>query len=314
MSLTGPACGPGASQNFPASAEVSGRPRWRVAFDQMSAWAEWGWDALRRLGPVVYADDGIYGVPAYYVTRREDILAAALDTEALVRVDDLFPPRYRRIVEPLLVPSALNEDMPAELRRRAAAVIRTAAPGDLGNAFAAQVFLALCGIAHERELPQAISERRTWLLAALTDQLDGDAQVIDALREVINAGFIGVAYAAQFAIVDLSNNPALADELRADPSSIAAFVDDLLRNRSPIPTIVRRATGATRIAGVDIPQGAQVELCIGALGHSPGHLEFGAGTHRCIGRHLSTPALTVFVGEWLDHVAAGDAWWPKMLG
>lgn len=273
----------------------------------MSRFWDTFWGTVRAMGPVAFVEKGgVHGVPAYHVTRREDILAGLLDSGRLVRVESSIPPHHRRVAQPLLVPPALDE-LPVDLRRRATAVINTATalavagrevtPDGIGNMFAEQVFLGLCGIEHDRDLPDAVSERRTWFLAGLVDHFT-DAEVIEVVEYLVGSGFLGISYCVQFAL-GLLNDAAVCGALRADPQLIAEFVDELFRRHSPFPAALRTATAPVTIGDVSIPECSQVELCIGALDPGPGHLEFGAGVHRCMGRHLSTLALTVFIEEWL---------------
>lgn len=279
---------------------------WHDAYDEMIHLSA-NWELVRGFGPVSFHERALHGVPAYVVTTRDDILAVLLDPETFERPMVSIPPRCRRVTEPLLAPHALGE-MPQELQRRAAAVIEAAramvvaghevTPADIGNAYAEEVFSALCGMQRDGDLARAVADRRTPFLAALADAL-GDAEAIVVVQYLVAAGLTGLARDVQFALVDLLNDAALCDQLRADPQRVAEFVDHHFRRRSAFPTIIRTTMRATTLAGVDIPKDARVELCIGALDRSPGHLEFGAGMHRCIGRHLSTLALRVFVGEWL---------------
>ncbi len=288
---------------------------WHATYDYMDALAESGWKRLRAKGSVVFVDRGLHGVPTYYVMRRADVLEVLRDSTTFVRVGDTTPAPYRLAAQRLLAPPALDEVMPDALRERATLVINTATaltaageevtPADIGNMFAEYTFLALCGIAHDEELPQAVAERRTRFLLELSDRLTDDAEVIKTVECLVLAGALGISYAVQFALVDLSRYPARCQELRrAETECVAEFVDEQLRRRSPIPTAVRNTTTAVTIAGVRIPEGSRVELCLAPEDNErpSGHLEFGAGVHRCIGRHLSRMALTVFIEQWLRMV------------
>jgi Cytochrome P450 len=223
-----------------------------------------------------------------------------------------------------LVPLNLHPNSPRLrfLRERAAAVITTVPSchagvsglifsarrssrevtfGDVGEQFADQVFLALAGISHHSELPQAISERRTPFLAKLAnDHSLADDEVAEIMDYLVIAGHRGIVLAIKFVLEQFQARPALSDELRRDPQRTADFVDEVFRTQPAFPTIVRSNTEAVTVAGVEIPAGSRVELCIGALAHAPGgRLDFGAGVHQCMGRHLSKMAIHAFVEEWL---------------
>jgi cytochrome P450 len=122
-----------------------------------------GWAALRDLGPVV-AGDGWY-----YLTRREDVLAALRNPglfsssrtfDGLISPVPLIPlacdppdhQRYRRILHPFFSPQTLGALLPS-LREQAAGIIDAIAArnecevmADLATPYPSQVFLTLFGL------------------------------------------------------------------------------------------------------------------------------------------------------------------------
>jgi cytochrome P450 len=102
----------------------------------------------------------------------------------------------------------------------------------------------------------------------------------------------------------LAEQPALADELRADPGGIPNFVEECLRLEGPIKSTHRLALQDTRIGDVDVPAGTVVLGLIGAANRDPRvfedpdrfdaqrrnarrHIAFGHGEHFCPGASLA---------------------------
>jgi cytochrome P450 len=102
----------------------------------------------------------------------------------------------------------------------------------------------------------------------------------------------------------LSEQPALAEQLRVDPGAIPNFVEECLRLEGPIKGSFRLALRDTTVAGVDIPAGAIVMATIGAANRDPRVFEdpdlfdatrsnarrniaFGHGEHFCPGASLA---------------------------
>ncbi|ETZ99286.1 putative cytochrome P450 [Mycobacterium kansasii 824] len=98
-----------------------------------------GWKTLRDAGPVVFMNGW------YYLTRREDVLAALRNTKAFSSREALQPPgnplpvvplafdppehtRYRRILQPYFSPAALAKVRPT-LLTHTIAMIDALAPG-----------------------------------------------------------------------------------------------------------------------------------------------------------------------------------------
>jgi len=102
----------------------------------------------------------------------------------------------------------------------------------------------------------------------------------------------------------LAEQPALADELRANPEAIRNFIEECLRLESPIKGPFRLALRDTKLAGVDIPAGSILMAMNGAANRDPRvfadgdrfdakranarrNIAFGHGEHFCPGASLA---------------------------
>jgi len=102
----------------------------------------------------------------------------------------------------------------------------------------------------------------------------------------------------------LAEQPALADELRADPGGIPNFVEECLRLEGPIKSTFRLALVDTKIGDVEVPAGTIVMASVGAANRDPRvfddpdrfdpkranarrNVAFGHGEHFCPGASLA---------------------------
>jgi cytochrome P450 len=157
-----------------------------------------GWKTLRDAGPVVFMNG------AYYLTQREDVLAALRNPKIFSSRLALQPPgsqlpvvplafdppehtRYRKILQPYFSPHGLHESLPV-LRRHAADMIDVIATGgecevmaDLARLYPFQVFLDLYG------LPLADRDRLiAWKDAVIADKPAPIEAGIAAARELFD--------------------------------------------------------------------------------------------------------------------------------
>jgi len=121
------------------------------------------------------------------------------------------------------------------------------------------------------------------------------------------------------AMILLVEHSDLEDRLYAQPDLIGAFVEEVLRLRAPAPGILRRAKTDIDVRGVNIPQGALVQLMVGAANYDPSvfldpyavdlqrpsvqaHLSFGSGRHFCIGSMLARKEMAIALTEILKRM------------
>src|ERR1700744_1759503 len=132
------------------------------------------------------------------------------------------------------------------------------------------------------------------------------------------AGLDTVTSAIGAAMLELARRPGLRQRLRKNPDQISVFVEELVRLESSAPVVPRVTTEDVTIAGITLPAGSRVRLCLGAInrdgsdaisgndivmdGKVHKHWGFGGGPHRCVGSHLARMELNVVVTEWLSRI------------
>jgi cytochrome P450 family 144 len=118
----------------------------------------------------------------------------------------------------------------------------------------------------------------------------------------------------------LATRPDIQQALRADPSLVKEFVEEVLRFQPSVQAIVRKAHEDIELAGVSIPAGSHVILCTGSANRDSEfwdkpdefrldrknsgrqHFTFGYGRHLCIGMHLARRELAVAIRILLERL------------
>jgi len=119
------------------------------------------------------------------------------------------------------------------------------------------------------------------------------------------------------------DQPGLQDQLRADPSRIPAFLEEVLRLEGSTKMTARLARRDTHIGDLEVPAGTKVMLALAAANRDPRrwddpqafqfdrpkikeHLAFGRGAHVCVGAPLARVEVRVLLEKFLEHTAHID--------
>ena len=110
------------------------------------------------------------------------------------------------------------------------------------------------------------------------------------------------------------------EAVRADRKLIDAAIEESLRWNPTNPTFSRVALNDTPLGDMVIPQGAVLDICLGAANRDPArwdnpdvfdmhrpfqqHLGTGIGAHMCLGRFVAQAEMNVTINRLLDHFPA----------
>lgn len=114
----------------------------------------------------------------------------------------------------------------------------------------------------------------------------------------------------------LMNHTHFWDACREDRKLLDQAVEEGLRWRATDPVFPRLCTQDTEVAGVLVPAGARVHLCLGAANHDPDvfknpeeydifrdkshQMGFGFGPHRCLGMDVARQEMIVAINGLMD--------------
>jgi cytochrome P450 len=128
---------------------------------------------------------------------------------------------------------------------------------------------------------------------------DQEAELVGTLASTYGASHITTTDTVGNALRMLLGHPEQWELLRVRPELVPNAIEEVLRYESPVPTLFRRTTRPVTVAGVRLPEGADVLLAFASANRdedrypdagrfdvtrSPTrHFGFGAGVHTCVG-------------------------------
>lgn len=156
----------------------------------------------------------------------------------------------------------------------------------------------------------------------VTAEIDGekltDEAIYSFLRLLLPAGLETTYRSSGNLLYLLLTHPEQLAALQRDRDLIGPAIEEGLRFETPLTTVQRSATRPTELGGVDIPEGAIIDVCIGSANRDETrwedperfdifrkrvpHISFAAGEHTCMGLHLARMETRVALECLLDRV------------
>ncbi|MGE2726035.1 cytochrome P450 [Mycolicibacterium pulveris] len=156
----------------------------------------------------------------------------------------------------------------------------------------------------------------------VTAEIDGeklsDEAIYSFLRLLLPAGLETTYRSSGNLLYLLLTHPEQFRAVQQDRELIGPAIEEGLRFETPLTTVQRSATEATELAGVEIPQGAIIDVCIGSANRDENrwerseefdifrdrtpHISFAAGEHTCMGLHLARMETRVALECLLDRL------------
>lgn len=176
-----------------------------------------------------------------------------------------------------------------------------------------------------RRLGPLLSERTTGRATDVISQLASVAHALPTedllafLLFLVPAGIESTFRSIGNVFHALLTHPDQLRMVQRDRSLLTRAVDEVLRWQPSVGVVLRTATEAVDLAGVRIPEGADVVVCVAAAnrderiyGHPDDfdimrvertpHLTFGFGVHACIGAQLARYELTTLLDVVLEQL------------
>jgi cytochrome P450 len=153
-------------------------------------------------------------------------------------------------------------------------------------------------------------------------EIDGekltDEAIISFLRLLLPAGLETTYRSSGNLLALLLTHTDQLEELQADRDLIPAAIEEGIRYETPLVLVTRNTTRDVEMHGITIPEGAQVNLCMGSANrddkrwenpnafdiHRPrrAHISFAGGIHSCLGMHLARVETKAMLNSIFDRV------------
>jgi cytochrome P450 len=143
-------------------------------------------------------------------------------------------------------------------------------------------------------------------------------EIVDFLVLLLLGGLETTMHLLSNSMHLLSRRPDLFDTVRADPSCVGSFIEEMLRYEGVAPMLPRLTTQDVELQGVKIPAGELVAALLASANRdervfknadqfdlkrgSTGGIAFGAGHHFCIGASLARMEARVMLTSLFERV------------
>jgi cytochrome P450 len=212
--------------------------------------------------------------------------------------------------------------------------------GDEEAATAVSGFRAV-SVEMDAYLTEMIAQRRTeprddLLTRLIQAEVDGERlkqkDILGFFQLLVVGGQETTANLINNAVLCLLEHPAALAELRATPDLLPQAIEEVLRLRSPLQWLLRKARHDLTLQGQHIPAGTLVLAMLGSANRDPKqfpnadqfiltrqpnpHLAFGHGIHSCIGAALSRMEAGIALQDLLTRtktfeLATAEPWPPR---
>ena len=145
-----------------------------------------------------------------------------------------------------------------------------------------------------------------------------DEEICAFLRLLLPAGGETTYRSSSNLIFGLLSHPDQLEAVRSGRSLLPQTLEEGLRWEGPLTLITRMATRDTEVCGVPLPEGAFINVSVGAANHDESrwdrphefdifrkrfpHVAFGFGPHVCLGQHLARMETTVALNALFDRL------------
>lgn len=153
-------------------------------------------------------------------------------------------------------------------------------------------------------------------------EIDGekltDEAIISFLRLLLPAGLETTYRSSGNLLALLLTHTDQLEQLQAYRDLIPAAIEEGIRYETPLVLVTRNTTRDVEMHGITIPEGAQVNLCMGSANrddkrwenpnafdiHRPrrAHISFAGGIHSCLGMHLARVETKAMLNSIFDRV------------